>query len=124
MVDADLERSRNLEAFETSLPLRLDQEAVLAYLLLPPAGGVLLLILEHKSDYVRFHAWQSSMLFSVIFVLHLLLSWSSVLSWMLFVVDLGLIGFLSLHAYRDVDTLDHFEVPIIGRLANSFVDSE
>jgi len=25
----------------------------LAYLLLPPAGGVMLLVLEHKSDYVR-----------------------------------------------------------------------
>jgi uncharacterized membrane protein len=113
-----------LEAFETSLPLRIDQEAVLAYLLLPPAGGVLLLILEHKSDYVRFHAWQSSMLFSAIFVLHLILSWSKILSWMLFAIDLVLIAFLSMHAYRDVDTLDHFEVPIIGRLANSFVDSE
>jgi len=97
---------------------------MLAYLLLPPAGGVLLLIFEHKSDYVRFHAWQSSMLFSAIFVLHLILSWSRVLSWMLFAIDLALIGFLALHAYRDVDNLDHFEVPFFGRLANSFVDSE
>lgn len=40
--------------FETSLPLRLDYEAMLAYLLLPPAGGVLLLLVEHKSDYVRY----------------------------------------------------------------------
>lgn len=97
---------------------------MLAYLLLPPAGGVFLLIFEHKSDYVRFHAWQSSMLFSVIFILHLLLSWSQVLSWMLFTIDLVLIGFLALHAYRDVDNLDHFEVPFFGPLANSFVDNE
>jgi hypothetical protein len=40
--------------FVTSLPLRLDYEACLAYLLLPPAGGALLLIAEHKSDYVRY----------------------------------------------------------------------
>ena len=46
-------RFDNFQAFETSLPLRLDFEAMLAYLLLPPAGGVLLLVLEHKSDYVR-----------------------------------------------------------------------
>jgi len=26
----------------------------MAYVLLPPAGGVLLLITEHKSDFVRF----------------------------------------------------------------------
>lgn len=43
----------NLAAFETSLPIRVDYEAMMAYLLLPPAGGVLLLLLEHKSDYVR-----------------------------------------------------------------------
>lgn len=104
--------------------MRLDYEACLAYLLLPPAGGVFLLIFEHKSDYVRFHAWQSSMLFTVLFVLHLILAWSSVLSWMLFTIDLLLIGFLAMRAYRDVDTLEHYEVPFFGRLANSFVDDE
>lgn len=51
----DLEGGRwNLGAFETSLPIRMDVEAMLAYLLLPPAGGVFLLLLEHKSDYVRY----------------------------------------------------------------------
>ena len=44
----------DVHLFETSLPLRLDYEACLAYLLLPPAGGVLLLLVEHKSDYVRY----------------------------------------------------------------------
>ena len=43
----------DVNLFETSLPLRLDYEAALAYVLLPPVGGVALLILEHKSDYVR-----------------------------------------------------------------------
>ena len=51
----DLESSRlDVNLFETSLPLRLDYEACLAYLLLPPAGGVFLLLVEHKSDYVRY----------------------------------------------------------------------
>jgi hypothetical protein len=51
---ADVESGRGrLNEFETSLPLRLDYEACLAYLLLPPAGGVLLLVMEQKSDYVR-----------------------------------------------------------------------
>lgn len=44
----------SLGAFETSLPIRMDIEAMLAYLLLPPAGGVFLLLMEHKSDYVRY----------------------------------------------------------------------
>lgn len=61
--------------------------------------------------------------------------------------DICLIAYLSLRAYRDgispqnpaiesclvllfdvltvtVDSLEHYEVPIFGRLANSFVDDE
>ncbi len=44
----------HINQFETSLPLRLGYEAMLAYLILPPAGGVFLLLFEHKSDYVRY----------------------------------------------------------------------
>ncbi|RMZ81069.1 hypothetical protein DV738_g2355, partial [Chaetothyriales sp. CBS 135597] len=118
------ERGQSLEAFQTSLPLRMDFEAMLAYLAFPPIGGVALLILEHNSDYVRFHAWQSSMLFSTLLLLHLVLSWSRILSWLLLGIDLYLIVLLSMRAYRDVETLDHFEVPMFGRLANSLVDNE
>lgn len=46
-------RAGRLNEFETSLPIRLDYEACMAYLVLPPLGGVLLLVLERKSDYVR-----------------------------------------------------------------------
>ncbi|CAL3964154.1 unnamed protein product [Diplocarpon coronariae] len=121
----DVEAGRGrLDEFETSLPIRLDLEACLAYLLLPPAGGVLLLLFEQKSDYVRFHAWQSSLLFSTIFVLHLIFSWSSFLSWFIFVGDLGLIGYLTMRAYRDADTLDRCEVPLFGTLASSILDDE
>ena len=45
--------SRGTDVFETSLGIRMDVEAALAYLLLPPVGGVALLIFEHQSDYVR-----------------------------------------------------------------------
>lgn len=116
-------RQRNLEAFQTSIPLRLDYLAVLAYIF-PPASGVLLLLLEHKSDYVRFHAWQGSLTFAVVFIIHLIFSWSAALSWMLFILDLLLITFLARHAYTDVDTLEHYELPIFGRMANRFVDDE
>lgn len=104
--------------------MRLDHEAMLAYLMLPPIGGLFLLVFEHKSDYVRFHAWQSSMLFTAILVLHIIFSASKVLSWMLFALDLILMGFLATRAYRDVDNLEHYEVPFFGRWADSFVDNE
>ncbi|KAL2262953.1 hypothetical protein VTK26DRAFT_8810 [Humicola hyalothermophila] len=110
--------------FDTSLGLRLDYEACLAYLALPPIGPILLLILERKSDYVRFHAWQSSLLFTALFVVHLLFSWSTFLSWVLFLGDLALIGWLALNAYRDADTLDRYEVPIVGGIASRILDDE
>ena len=110
--------------FETSLGIPLQIEACLAYLLLPPAGGMVLLLFEHKSDYVRFHAWQSAMLFSALFLLHVIFSWTSIVSWMIFVVDIGLIVYLTACAWRNAETLDRVEVPWIGRLASSFVDHE
>jgi hypothetical protein len=39
--------------FDTSLGLRLDYEACLAYLAFPPIGAIILLILERNSDFVR-----------------------------------------------------------------------
>lgn len=39
--------------FDTSLGIRLDYEAVLAYIGIPPLSAIILLILERKSDYVR-----------------------------------------------------------------------
>jgi uncharacterized membrane protein len=91
----------DVDMFTTSLGWRLDYEACLAYLLLPPAGGVLLLMLEHQSDYVRFHAWQSALLFAFVFVVHVIFSWSSLVSWVLFVGDVGGIGWLTWRAYQD-----------------------
>ncbi|KAF2644971.1 hypothetical protein P280DRAFT_466221 [Massarina eburnea CBS 473.64] len=114
----------DVDMFETRLGVRMDYEACLAYLALPPAGPVLLLMFEHRSDYVRFHAWQSSLLFAFIFVIHIIFSWSSVISWLLFVGDLGLIGYLTMRAYQDAETLDRFEVPFFGALANSILDDE
>ncbi|KAL2019309.1 hypothetical protein VTK56DRAFT_9776 [Thermocarpiscus australiensis] len=117
-------REGMVSEFDTSLGLRLDYEACLAYLAVPPLGAILLLILERKSDYVRFHAWQSSLLFTALFVVHLLFSWSTFLSWVFFLGDLVLIGWLMLNAYRDADTLDRYEVPIFGPIASRILDDE
>jgi uncharacterized membrane protein len=135
-------RSReDVDMFTTSLGWRLDYEAMLAYLMLPPAGGVFLLVMEHQSDYVRFHAWQSSLLFAFVFVIHVIFSWSSFISWVLFLGDVCGIAYLTWRAYLDgtyclqrIDwvfanlntaaTLDRFEVPFFGPLASSILDDE
>lgn len=47
-------REGMVSEFDTSVGIRLDFEACLAYLAFPPVGAILLLILERKSDYVRY----------------------------------------------------------------------
>lgn len=84
----------------------------------------MLLLFEHKSDYVRFHAWQSALLFSALFLVHVIFSWTSIISWMLFACDIMIIGYLAYGAWRYAESLDRVEVPIFGRLASSFVDDE
>ncbi|KAI1774870.1 hypothetical protein F4818DRAFT_441695 [Hypoxylon cercidicola] len=118
------EAGAHVSEFDTSLGIRLDYEACLAYLILPPLGAIILLILERKSDFVRFHAWQSSLLFTVIFIIHLIFSWSTFFSWVIFIADLCLMGWLAVRAYRDADTLDRFEVPIFGQIASRILDDE
>lgn len=49
------------DLFATSLPMRLDVEAVLCYVGLPPVAGAVLLCLETKSDYVRYVLVSSSL---------------------------------------------------------------
>ncbi|CAG8713941.1 153_t:CDS:2 [Rhizophagus irregularis] len=94
-----------INKYETDLPIRVDIEAAMAYAF-GCVTGVLLLILEQKNDYVRFHAWQSSILFATIFV------------------KIGLICFLGYQAYKDGDSLERFEMPFFGDLASSWVDNE
>ncbi|KAI7896748.1 uncharacterized protein EV154DRAFT_410835 [Mucor mucedo] len=50
-------QSVRVNKYETSLPIRVDVEASIAYVL-GPVTGLLLLIFERQNDYVRFHAWQ------------------------------------------------------------------
>ncbi|KAI8962985.1 hypothetical protein F5Y11DRAFT_347011 [Daldinia sp. FL1419] len=118
------ETGAHVSEFDTSLGIRLDYEACLAYLALPPLGAIILLIVERKSDFVRFHAWQSSLLFTVVFIVHLLFSWSTFLSWVIFLADLCMMAWLAVRAYRDADTLDRFEVPVFGQIASRILDDE
>jgi len=116
----EIENDDIAEVFETSLGLRIDNEACLAYVLFPPFIGLVLLIYERKSDYVRsvlmirkderlaanmivarFHAWQSIMLVIVFHLFYFILSWSTMLSLLLVLLYFVCIGFLTYRAYWD-----------------------
>ncbi|KAK9470685.1 uncharacterized protein V1510DRAFT_422485 [Dipodascopsis tothii] len=113
-----------LNQYETSLPFRLDWSAALTYVSLPPVGSVFMLIFETKSDYIRFHAWQASLLFAPIIIIFIILSFSTFLSWVIFGIYVIMALFLAFKAYRGADSLDRLELPFIGRLASDWVDSE
>ena len=58
-------------------------------------------LLANKLDLRRFHAWQSSLIFSLTFVLHLIFTFSQVVSFILLAIDIVMILFLSMRAYQD-----------------------
>ncbi|KAG2202013.1 hypothetical protein INT46_008413 [Mucor plumbeus] len=110
--------------YETTLPIRVDIEASLAYVL-GPVTGLLLLILEKQNDYVRFHAWQSSLTFSTLMLAQFILLFiSSFLSWVLFFFDIFLLIWLVYRAYLDGASLERYEVPYFGMIASDYVDTE
>ncbi|CAO3618647.1 unnamed protein product [Cunninghamella blakesleeana] len=110
--------------YETTLPIRVDIEAVLAYVA-PPLSGLLLLVLETQNDYVRFHAWQSSLYFLALMILQFILLFiSNFLSWLLFLFGIGSILFLCYRAYLDGASLERFELPYFGSIASDYVDTE
>ncbi|ORX55665.1 hypothetical protein DM01DRAFT_1345156 [Hesseltinella vesiculosa] len=110
--------------YETTLPIRVDVEAALTYLV-PPLSGILFLVLETQNDYVRFHAWQSSLYFlSLMGALFVMQFISTFLSWVLFFVGLGSVVYLAYRAYLDGASLERYELPYFGPVASDYVDTE
>eukprot|EP01135_Chromosphaera_perkinsii_P012297 Nk52_evm34s2630 gene=Nk52_evmTU34s2630 len=117
------EASNPAAKYETTLPIALNVEAAAAYSV-GCISGLILLCLETKNDYVRFHAWQSTLIFTCALLLHLILVFSKFLSIVLFLADIGAIGYLGYKAYFHSETLTRFVVPVFGELAWKWVDEE
>lgn len=109
------------EIKKTSLGLEENIEGALAYLL-GPVTGIVLLLLEKESNFVRFHAMQSTIIFLGIIVLQRILAIIPFLGWLL----AGLLTLLELvvwivgmlKAYRG----ELYKFPIVGDMAKSQLD--
>ena len=55
--------------------------------------GIIFIVLEKKSTYVRFHAWQSIMTFGVLTVAQLVLGWIPFAGWILSIL-IGILMFV------------------------------
>jgi len=77
---------------ETSIGLQRNIAGLLCYV----AGwitGIVFLVIEKKSTFVKFHAWQSIMTFAVLNVAYLILFWIPVIGWVLGWL-IGILGFV------------------------------
>lgn len=114
------------QAYQMSLPLRMDVAAVLAYGL-GPIGATAMLVGEHYNDYVRFHAWQSLLwstaagLFMLTVVLVGGVGW-----WVLAALAGGIVinAMLAWTAYQRTPSLQVFYIPLLGHLASLLLYSE
>lgn len=86
--------------------------------------GVLFLIIEKKSDFVRFHALQSTLGFSTLLVFWLCVKWIVSLQFMWWAPGMAALAFalfMMYHAYHG----EEYKFPVIGKMAfNAIFDTE
>jgi uncharacterized membrane protein len=101
---------------KSSTGLEINLAALLTYVL-GFITGIVFLIVEKDSKFVRFHAMQSTIVFGALFVLNFVLSFIPVLGWiisfLLFPVTLILWIILMIKAYQG----EKFKLPIAGDMA-------
>ncbi|KAH8917008.1 hypothetical protein BT69DRAFT_1249357 [Atractiella rhizophila] len=113
------------DAWETRFGWRIDVESGVAYI-----GGVItaipLLILETHSSHVRFHAYQSLLLDIIILSLHafFLLIFPKWFQYLLIPCDIAAVVYLARRAFKEAPDLEKFRLPIIGDLAERWVEEE
>lgn len=105
---------------KSSTGLEVNLAAVIAYAL-GFVTGIILLVLEKDSKFVRFHAWQSTITFGAIFVINLVLGVIPILGWiisfLLIPVTLILWIILMVKAFQG----EMFKLPIVGDIAQQQV---
>lgn len=86
--------------------------------------GIIFLIIEKKSKFVRFHAMQSIIFFGAIWIVGFIIDYVPYIGWLLSSL-LSLLGFimwivLMIKAYQN----EYFKLPIIGQIADDFVNKQ
>lgn len=110
-----------MEKKKTSLGMDEHIEGMLCYLLLWLTGAFFL-ILEKKSDYVRFHAMQSLLVFILLSVLALILGFIPVLGQLLSGIIIPLvILFLWILLMAMAFKGERFKIPFIGHFAEVII---
>jgi uncharacterized membrane protein len=76
--------------------------------------GIIFVVLEKKSTFVKFHAWQSIMTFGVLFVASLILAWIPIFGWILGTL-IGILSFvLWIILIIQAGTGKMWKLPLVG----------
>jgi len=75
--------------------------------------GIVFLVVEKQSSFVRFHAKQSTITFLVLFVISLILGWIPVVGFLIVMFSLVLWLLLMIKALQG----QRYKLPIIGKMA-------
>jgi uncharacterized membrane protein len=75
--------------------------------------GIIFLIVEKKSDYIKFHATQSTITFLGIFVILVIFGWVPIINILISIFSLVLWLFLMIKALQG----KRYSLPIVGKIA-------
>lgn len=75
--------------------------------------GIVFLVVERKSSFVRFHAMQSTITFLGLFVISIILGWIPVIGVLILVLTLILWLLLMIKALQGI----RYALPIVGKMA-------
>lgn len=76
--------------------------------------GIIFVVLEKKSTFVKFHAWQSIMTFGVLTVAYLVLRWIPFIGWILSILIYVLMAILWIILMVQAGSGKMWKVPIAG----------
>ena len=75
--------------------------------------GIVFLVVEKKSGFVRFHAKQSTITFLILFVISLILGWIPIIGFLVVILSLVLWLILMIKALQG----QRYMLPIVGKMA-------
>ncbi|OMJ17351.1 UPF0132 membrane protein [Smittium culicis] len=84
-------------------------------------SSIIVLVYEKKSEYVRYHAWQSVIFTVFVYITSFILSFSSLLMNSFIVISFFAVLYLAYRALKDSTNHDLYKLPYIGNLAENQV---
>jgi uncharacterized membrane protein len=81
--------------------------------------GIVFMVVEKKSHFVKFHAKQSTITFLILFVISLIIGWIPIIGFLVLILSLILWLVLMIKALKG----ERYRLPIVGKMAEEKVEN-